>query len=148
MNHEPTLVIEYYFGNCRKNEKKILCIFVSLLPGGDEGELLSDELVVSVSPPLPPLRPRSDPDRLKFPDPICDETGKGVGVADLAGSSSSISSSSSSLLLAAASCFSSEQLTSFRESRGKLDDERERTFFDNVRAAVWGGVTVETGRRF
>ena len=84
--------------------------------------------------------------QIEFGGQTCEETGKGVGVADLAGSSS-ISSSSSSLLLAAPCC-SSLQLTSLRESRGKLDDERERTFFDNVRAAVWGGVTVEAGRRF
>ena len=89
---------------------------------------------------------KKETEQIEFGGQTCEETGKGVGVADLAGSSS-ISSSSSSLLLAAPCC-SSLQLTSLRESRGKLDDERERTFFDNVRAAVWGGVTVEAGRRF
>ena len=87
---------------------------------------------------------KKETEQIEFGGQTCEETGKGVGVADLAGSS--ISSSSS--LLLAAPCCSSLQLTSLRESRGKLDDERERTFFDNVRAAVWGGVTVEAGRRF
>ena len=85
-------------------------------PGGEDGDDRSDELVVSVPASGLDAR-RREPDRLRLPDPIWDETGKGVGVSHLVGVPSSSSSSSCS----------SVTLTSFNESRGRLEDDNDRT---------------------